>query len=232
MLDSPELVIFDLDNTLYDYEIPNQSAESALAKHLSIELKKNYDDISSELIESRTKVKERLGDTAASHSRLIYLREYLTTNRIPTRSSFALECEQVFWRAYLEKTRLFPGVEELISFFRLNKTTLVLVTDLCTSIQLRKLAWLDLEKSFDLIITSEEAGGDKKTGEPELMLRTLTEPIAGKTWSIGDKEWDHIFPSESTFFKKVESGLLKETCKGRYEFSSFPELLNFARLVL
>lgn len=45
---------------------------------------------------------------------------------------------------------------------RLGKARLALVTDLSSQIQLSKLAWLGLGKVFELIITSEEAGGEKK----------------------------------------------------------------------
>jgi FMN phosphatase YigB (HAD superfamily) len=156
---------------------------------------------------------------------LLYIRDLLVQLEIYTNAAFALECEQVFWREYLNKTQLFPGVEELFSILRLAKTRLVLVTDLSSQIQLRKLAWLGLDKTFEVIVTSEEAGGDKNTGLPEAFLRELISPI-NETWSVGDKDWDHIFPNESKFFKKVSSGKLQSLGSNRYKFSDFSELLK------
>ena len=178
------------------------------------------------LIESRKNVKATLGETAASHSRLLYVREFLNKNDLNVHATFALECEQVFWRSYMEKMVLFEGVQELISYLRLSRTKLVLVTDLSTQIQIRKLAWLGLEKSFDLLITSEEAGGDKQTGKPEAMLRRFVIPVAGETWSIGDKDWDNLFSTDSMFFRKTISGKLKKISQFQYEFSEFRELLS------
>jgi len=231
MLNLPELVIFDLDNTLYDYESANSAGENALINFLHENLKISKAEIKNQLIHSRKNVKDTLGTTASAHSRLMYIREFLNSNDLNVHATFALECEQVFWRSYMEKMVLFEGVEEFVNYLRLSRSKLVLVTDLSTQIQIRKLVWLGLEKAFDLIITSEEAGGDKETGKPEAMLRRFVTPVVGKTWAIGDKGWDHIFSSDSTFFKKTTSGKLKQKSESLYEFSDFKELLshvNFA----
>lgn len=225
MFKRPELAIFDLDNTLYDYEIANASGQAALNIFLSQHLGRTETEISHLLGESRQRVKGRLGSTASSHSRLLYIRELLVRLNIHTNAAFALECEQVFWREYFKKMQLFPGVEELFSVLRLAKTRMVLVTDLSSQIQLRKLAWLGLDKTFEVIVTSEEAGGDKKTGLPEAFLRELVSPI-DETWSVGDKDWDHIFPGESKFFKKVDTGKLQLLEGNSYQFSDFNELLK------
>jgi putative hydrolase of the HAD superfamily len=225
MFNRPELAIFDLDNTLYEYGIANASGKAALTSFLSQHLGRTEIDISHLLAESRLRVKDRLGSTASSHSRLLYIRDLLVQLNVHTNAAFALECEQVFWREYLQNTQLFPGVEELFSVLRLAKTRLVLVTDLSSQIQLRKLAWLGLDKTFEVIVTSEEAGGDKKTGMPEALLRELVSPV-DEVWSIGDQDWDHIFPSESTFFKKVDTGKLQLLEGNSYQFSDFNELLR------
>ena len=225
MFKRPELAIFDLDNTLYDYEIANASGQAALNDFLCRHLGRTDIEISRLLEKSRLRVKDRLGSTASSHSRLLYIRDLLVQLNVHTNAAFALECEQVFWREYLKKTQLFPGVEELFSVLRLAKTRLVLVTDLSSQIQLRKLAWLGLDKTFEVIVTSEEAGGDKKTGLPEAFLRELVSPV-DETWSVGDQDWDHVFPRDSKFFKKVGTGKLQSLDGDRYQFSDFNELLK------
>jgi putative hydrolase of the HAD superfamily len=225
MFKVPEVVIFDLDDTLYDYEVSNRFGEKAIHEFLSINLTISEQEVEILLQESRLRVKERLGKSAQSHSRLLYVRDFLIQNKLHMHATFALECEQVFWRAYLNNSNLFIGVNQLLTFLRLSKTKLVLVTDLTSQIQLRKLAWLGLGKTFELIITAEEAGGDKETGLPELLLREFVTPVH-EIWSIGDKDWDHFFPNESKFFKKVVSGKIRETSQNRYEFSNFEELLG------
>jgi len=226
MLDIPQLAIIDLDDTLYDYRFANKAGEKALNEYIATALNQKTEVIAVELSEARLSLKSRLADTASSHSRLLYVREFLNSNRIQIHSSFALECEQVFWREYLNNSILYPGAKDFLTYLRLRKTQLVLTTDLTTNIQLRKLAWFGLDRVFDLVITSEEAGGDKKSGLPENLLRVLLGTIPEAIWCIGDKEWDHLFKSNSFFFKKVPSGKVIQLAPGHYEFESYIELMN------
>ena len=219
----PELAIFDLDNTLYDYEIANASGQAALISFLSKHLGRPELEVLRLLGESRLRVKGRLGSTASSHSRLLYIRELLVQLNIHTNASFALECEQVFWREYLKKTQLFPGVEELLSLLRLAGTRLAMVTDHSSQIQLRKLNCLGLDKTFDVIVTSEEAGGEKITNLPSRMLKDLVH-IEGDVWCVGDNDSDYLFQEESMFFKKVIKGKISSTNANSFQFSDYFEL--------
>lgn len=226
MLEVPQLVIIDLDDTLYDYSIANRAGEKALNEFIASVLNQSSSDIAAELSKARITLKSRLGEVAASHSRLLYVREFLNSKQIQIHASFALECEQVFWREYLLSSSLFPGVIEFLTYLRLRKTQLVLVTDLTTSIQLRKLAWFGLDKFFDLVLTSEEAGGDKKSGLPEDLLHKLLVPTPERIWSIGDKDWDHLYKGNSTFFRKVPTGSFRLVAPDNYDFESYADLLN------
>ena len=223
MFNPPELAIFDLDNTLYDYEIANATGQAALISFLSKHLGRPELEVSRLLAESRLRVKGRLGSTASSHSRLLYIRELLVLLNIHTNASFALECEQVYWREYLKKTQLFPGVEEFLSLLRLAGTRLAMVTDHSSQIQLRKLNWLSLDKTFDVIVTSEEAGGDKITNLPSRMLKDLV-PIEGDVWCIGDNDWDYLFQEDSIFLKKVMKGKISPMGANSFQFSDYFEL--------
>ena len=226
MLEIPQLAIIDLDDTLYDYNFANKAGEKALNAYIATALNQKIEVIAIELSEARLSLKSRLADTASSHSRLLYIREFLNSNRIQIHSSFALECEQVFWREYLNNSRLYPGAKDFLTYLRLRKTQLVLATDFTTNIQLRKLAWFGLDKVFDLVITSEEAGGDKKSGLPENLLRALLGTIPETIWCIGDKEWDHLFKCDSFFLKKVSSGKVVQLEPGQYEFESYIDLME------
>lgn len=226
MFNTPELVIFDLDNTLYDYSVANSAGEHSLMGYLKENLRISENEFHELWSAARLQVKETLGLSASAHSRLMYIREFLNSNRFSTHATFALECEQVFWRGFFDKMTLFDGVEAFISLLRLNQVKLILVTDLTTQIQLRKLAWLGLGKSFDLIVTSEESGGDKVTGKSELMVKKYVDLELGKTWSIGDSHTDHLFQSSSYFFRKVPSGGFKGLSQLEMEFSDFNDLIG------
>jgi len=231
LLKIPNLVIFDLDNTLYDYDTANYFGNLALAKYLSQNLKISPSYILKDLELSRDRVKATLGQTASSHSRLLYIRDFLNRNEVFFHSTFALECEQIYWREFLDNSELFSGVIDFIGLLRLNRIKTFLVTDFTTNIQLRKISWFKLEKSFDLIVTSEEAGGDKSTGRPESLLKSFVQLSDEEVWSIGDMEYDHIFSTQSTFLKKVKSKGFRNYGDRKYEFSSYLDLLsNFESL--
>ena len=57
MFDLPHLVIFDLDNTLYDFQVANNSGELALYDFLSLNLRLPKEEVILLMKESRSRVK-------------------------------------------------------------------------------------------------------------------------------------------------------------------------------
>ena len=214
---SDKYFFFDLDNTLYDYDRANLPAQEALVIFLSSQLRLKPHKVSNGLEKARQSVKKRLGGTASSHSRLLYISEYLRTLKCHSQIELTLSGESIYWNTYLSEMRLFDDVHDFLLFTRSSGYVNVLVTDLNTSIQMRKLRFLGIDTVFDLVITSEEAGGDKATGMPEKFLQDLISEVEG--FSIGDLETDHIFPNSTVFFKKVTRKSSKSN-----EFSSFLSL--------
>ena len=73
----PDGILFDTDNTLYPYDPAHNAAFEALINKLS----KNFSIEKNQFVkfynEARKDVKERLGSTASSHSRLLYIQRML-----------------------------------------------------------------------------------------------------------------------------------------------------------
>jgi FMN phosphatase YigB (HAD superfamily) len=223
-MEFPKIAIFDFDNTLYEYSKAHNAGTDALHDFLARELSLDIKELSQGLEISRQRVKNRLGYIASSHSRLLYIMDFMQTQKSSQRATLFLESEQVYWRAYLGNSELFDGVHALLTTLRYGRCKTFLVTDLTSNIQLRKLAWLGLERSFDLIITSEQAGGDKITGKPQQMLLNLVGEIPPNSWTIGDSDGDHLFPDKTLFFKKQPTGSFSKKNENRYNFSNFDEL--------
>lgn len=214
---SEKYFFFDLDNTLYNYKNAHLPAQDSLVEFLSSQLKLKHHKVSSGLETARVSVKERLGSTASSHSRLLYISEYLRTLDCHSQIELTLSGESIYWNRYLSEMKLFDHAHDFLLFTRSNGYVNILVTDLTTSIQMRKLRFLGVDTVFDLVVTSEEAGGDKSTGKPEHYLRNLIGEVEG--FSIGDADSDHIFPNSTVFFKKVARKSNKSN-----EFSNFLSL--------
>ena len=187
----PELIIFDLDGTLYDYSKSNNYAEDQLFTFLSLETSIELKDIKRSFSTARATVKRRLGETGSSHSRLLYLNEMFRVLGLNPRPSFLLRAEQIFWSSYMQEMKQFAGLEDFISSARHLKIPLILVSDLTLHVQLKKLLSLGMDNTFDQIYVSEELGGDKNTGVP---LRELQEVFQNKTyvWFVGDQPHDFL----------------------------------------
>lgn len=226
MFSKPDCVIFDLDNTLYDYESCHNQAYEHLTIHISKFLNLDRHQIAKDLSISREIIKSRLSKTASSHSRLIYIREFLTRKQIALPASFAIECENLYWSKFIAHMKLFDGSSEFITQLRLRGIHLSLFTDLTSSIQLRKLAWLGLEKSFDLILTSEEVGGDKEMGFFEKYSHEYYDFSSKLIWCIGDNLYDHRFAETSLFFQKNGSGKFAKKSENHYIFSKYVDMQN------
>ena len=99
------------------------------------------------------------------------------------------------------------------------------MTDLTSSIQYRKINKLGLNGFFELIVTSEEAGGDKSTGLPFRLLEGSLKTDCNSAWFFGDSSFDRPIESnlETLFFKKVVTLGVFENLSG-FEFSDYLRL--------
>lgn len=195
----PQRIVFDLDDTIYSYNEPNEFANRKLYEFISSETSIDIREINQAFDSSRKIVKNRLGQTGSSHSRLLYLNEMMRVLHINPRPSFLLRAEQIFWSSYFQKMELREGLSEFIESARHSKIQLVLVSDLTLQTQLKKLIALNLDSAFDVIYVSEELGGDKETGCPaEILVSSLEHKNC--TWFVGDRFSDFLLKSNSNYF--------------------------------
>jgi FMN phosphatase YigB (HAD superfamily) len=226
-LEIPKLVVLDLDDTLYDYQEANRLGLKKLVMALSEYGQVSENEVISAVAASRSKVKKRLGETASSHSRILYISETFRQLNLKPNTEKLVIFEELYWNTFLYSIQLFSGVEKMLKLFQRCGTKIVLVTDLTSSIQYRKVNKLGLNGYFDIVITSEEAGGDKSTGMPFRMLEDLTNLDCTRAWFFGDSDFDHPRQSnlETLFFKKSLSSGLVENDLG-YQFSEYSTLEN------
>ena len=73
----PDAILFDTDNTLYPYDPAHALAQQAVRAKVVKTFSINPEDFDNAFREARKQIKARLGDTASSHSRLLYLQRML-----------------------------------------------------------------------------------------------------------------------------------------------------------
>ena len=183
---APRAVIFDLDDTLYAYA-PAHEAATAIVEAKAVQLLGVERVAFAEAVaRGRAATKTQLGETASSHSRLLYFHRAIELLGMKSRPLTSLDLEQTYWRAFLAHARLFPEVDDFVRDLRGAGVATAVLTDLTAQIQFRKLVYFGLEGAFDFVVTSEEAGADKPAFAPfRLMLDTLAVAPA-ETWIIGD----------------------------------------------
>jgi len=207
----PDAILFDTDNTLYAYDPAHEAAQSAVRKKVVAKFGLTVSDFDKAFFDARQQVKRKLGPTAASHNRLIYIQRMLELIGLGSQVLVALDLEQTYWREFLAKAELFSEVKDVLDDLRLLGIPLAIVTDLTAQIQFRKIVYFELESYFDFIVTSEEAGADKPAAAPFLLALEKLNPKGTNIWMIGDNANTDIQGAKAHInavtIQKLHSGL-------------------------
>lgn len=188
----PHGILFDTDNTLYHYDPAHLAARKAVRAKITRTLSVSGDDFDRAYSDARQQIKTRLGATASSHNRLLYLQRMLEIMGLGSQVLLALDFEQTYWRTFLSHATLFDGVKDLLDEIRLLGIPTAVVTDLTAQIQFRKIVYFGLDQYFDYIVTSEEAGFDKPHEAPFRIAVDKLRPEGDRIWMIGDNPINDI----------------------------------------
>lgn len=153
-------VIFDLDDTLYDYETINQQAMEAVCQKFTKILEISLEEFKEAFQWGKQETKRTMHDCASRHNRIIYFQkasEYLQINPI----EYTLDMYETYWGHMLEHMTLFPGVLEMLEHLKRENIKIAVCTDLTAHIQHRKLKKLGIWEYIDVLVTSEEADAEK-----------------------------------------------------------------------
>ena len=178
-------VVFDLDDTLYDYEACNRIAEHDLEQLVEKDLGISHADFSYYYSQAKQVVKQRVPNTGSSHNRLLYVQTFLEligNNPIDK----AISLYNAYWDSMLVNMTPFPYVSRLFTALQGRGLKIGILTDLTSHIQHRKLRALGLVPYIDAFVSSEEAGVEKPDKKAfHLMLHKLLLP-PDRVLMIGD----------------------------------------------
>jgi putative hydrolase of the HAD superfamily len=170
---STDVVLFDLDDTLYPYAPCNEAGKRE-AWRTALELGYDLDRDAFESLyrEGRRETKRELAGTASAHERFLYFKRAIQSHTGTHKSEHALELGEAYWDAYVHEMELYDDVEPVLQDLRAADRDVGIVTNLTTRIQLKKIHQLGIEPCVDLLLTSEETGREK----PSSVM--FTNPIA------------------------------------------------------
>ena len=153
-------VIFDIDNTLYDYDAAHVPAFAALTAYAQREL-----GIPAEAFPALHKWAERTlagrcgPNCAALHNRLLRYQALLEARGLPLRHAPAMS--RLYWETLLDAMVVSEGAAEAMDALRQRGLLIGIGTNMTADCQFEKLIRLDLIDRVDFIVTSEEVTAEK-----------------------------------------------------------------------
>lgn len=163
-----QTVIFDIDNTLYDYDAAHAVAFQALTGYAARELDIQPSEFASLHQEANQILKRRTGgNCAAIHNRLLRYQIILELGAQPI--FHAPRMEQLYWSTLMDAFQPSPGALDCLKQLKTAGIRLGIGTDMTADWQYAKLERLGMLPLFDFMVTSEETS-DEKPGEPFFRL--------------------------------------------------------------
>ena len=213
-------IIFDLDDTLYDYESIHKIAMEKLRSFSCSKLSITPTQFDEAFSWAKKETKIQLGETGSSHNRLLYCQktlEYLGKNPVNN----ALEMYDCYWNSMLSSMKLRDGTILLLQKLKSSGVRIAICTDLTAHIQHRKLNVLGLVPYIDVLVTSEEAGAEKPSEKMYSLtfdkLKKLVPTISkNECLFVGDSEKKDVEAPKSYGFDSMLFTNIKDLEKRIY----------------
>lgn len=185
-----DTIIFDLDNTLYNYDKCHIYALQQTLQLISIDTNIDIPTLEYEYNNINKKIKIELGNTASSHNRFIYFKNLLENLKIinPKINPYIniIKYNAIYWDKFNEHIILNNCILELLNLLKNNKIKIALLTDFQTQEQFIKLTKLGILEYFNIIITSEEIGIEKPNSKGFLTILNRLQILPYQALMIGD----------------------------------------------
>lgn len=180
-------VVFDLDNTVYNYDLCHNKAMNKLMEYACEKYHLVEKDFFEKFDRAKAKVKKQLGNVGAAHNRMLYMQLFLESiGESPVKDALALY--DIYWNCMLENMTLYEYVIPLMEQLKKNKIIIAVLTDLTAHIQHRKIHKLGLTEYIDVIVTSEEAGQEKPSIIAFNLLQRKVDCLPEEMLMIGDSQ--------------------------------------------
>ena len=195
-------VIFDLDNTLYDFTETENITLSYLYSYGTNLLDLDEGEFEKAYLWGRAKHKENLPNVAATHNRTLYFQymlEHLGLNPFDYLESLV----NYYSENFLHNVKLYDGALTLIDDLKRTGLKIGVLTDMTSLEQYRKIDILHFGHYIDAFVSSEEIGEEKPS--PKMFERILAKlgTKASDTIMLGDSLVRDIEGAEKAGIKAI-----------------------------
>jgi len=192
----PKIVLFDLDDTLYDYEKAHiKGMQSAYNFWKESGFDQTFQEFETSYKEARTWIKRFLNDTAASHSRVLYFQRLVESVVRKPEARLIIKLVDSYYEGFYDSMELFEGVKTVFDTLKSYDFKIGLVTNMQADVQYRKILLLGLGDFFDTIVTSEAVNHEKPSPHIFLYALNMMRGEAKNTFMIGDSFHSDIEPA-------------------------------------
>lgn len=216
-------VLFDLDNTLYNYDHCHETAlRNTFKNYINTipihTLKLKYKGI-------KTNTKNNLLKTGSSHSRLIYFKQLVEECNLDISP---LKLNTCYWTKFYENIKPFKGTIEFLKLLKKHSIKIGIITNFTLEHQLKKIKYLGLDKYIDHIVTSEETLLEKPHPLPFYTMLNKFNCLPKDAVMIGDSYENDILPAKKIGIDTIH---LNKEVKD-FGFTTMESLLDFYSIMI
>ncbi len=164
MLYSVKSVIFDIDNTLYDFAYCNEAALSRLREYAHENFAWTAETFNEKHLAVQKEIYSQIGYNGSCRDRMLRYQKMLEHSSLPL-FPHAAKMFELYWSTMLDTLQPFEEVFEVFRTLKENKIKIGIGTDMTPYIQIKKLEKMNILNFIDFIVTSEEAGEEKPSSK-------------------------------------------------------------------
>ncbi|MDO5702795.1 MAG: HAD family hydrolase, partial [Lachnospiraceae bacterium] len=157
-------VIFDIDNTLYDFTGTNSLAVTAVAEYAEKSFGWPAEEFKSRYASVQKRILEACGMNGSCRNRILRFQTILEEAGLPL-SPHAIAMYDLYWDTLIENMTPFEGAEDAMATAAELGLRIGICTDMTAYSQFRKLEKMKLLRYVDFMAASEEAGVEKPSPE-------------------------------------------------------------------
>lgn len=183
-------VLFDLDDTLYDYYFSSNKGLDAVYKVLKRKMKISKKDFLRTFEQSKKEVRYELNNSPDSHDRMIYFQKM--GEKLRLNLDLTLRFFEVYHKTFLKNIKPRKNVQNVFRKIKSQNLKIIIVTNEVVEIQLNKIKKLGLMKYVDYFVTSENVGVDKPNKKIFLYALKKINAKPSQAIMVGDSETNDI----------------------------------------